>query len=829
VRGKSLSVDGRAFYVRGISYGAFRPDADKNEYTDLQMIDRDFAQMRSAGINTVRIPHTTPPEALLDIAQRHGHRVIVGLSAEQYVGYLVDRTQAPDVERLIREKVSSVAGHPALLCYALGNEIRAPLVRWLGPRRIERYLHRLFKTVKAEDPEALVTYVNYPTTEYLSLPFLDFVSFNVYLESSDRLRAYLSRLHNVAGNRPLLLTELGLDSCRHGLERQAGVLDEQIRLAFAEGCCGTIVFSWTDEWYRAGEDVLDWEFGLTDVARRPKPAFEAVRRAYADAPFSLFVPWPTISVVVCTYNGGHTIRECLEGLRRLDYPEYEIIVVDDGSTDETPSIVSAYAEIRLIRTENRGLSAARNTGLSAAQGQIIAYIDDDAYPDADWLRYLAHSFVTDDHAAVGGPNLAPPSDGTIAGCVASSPGGPAHVLIDDRRAEHIPGCNMSFRRDRLQEIGGFDPQFRSAGDDVDVCWRVLDRGWTIGFNPAAVVWHHRRNSVREYWKQQRGYGRAEALLEAKWPQKYNAAGHLAWAGRVYGPAGGALARVLGRTRIYYGASGTAPFQTVCEPDPRLMLALLQMPEWYLILAGVAGLFALGAAWPPLLLAGPVLTFAIGATIIDACVSACVARHDLARTGVRPRPTTIAITAGLHLIQPLARLIGRLQHGLTPWRLRPAGGARLSPAWPRSSAILRRGPWRGPERELAELEAALRCSGAVIRRGGPYDRWDLHVYGGLFGGARAAIAVEDHGPVTQLVRLRTWPTVSVIGLLLLLGFSGLAVAAQRSGAIVATAVLILIATALLIRKAQEVSRASASLVAAAGSPADGQAVTAETMR
>ena len=105
------------------------------------------------------------------------------------------------------------------------------------------------------------------------------------------------------------------------------------------------------------------------------------------------------------------------------------------------------------------------------------------------------------------------------------------MLLDDRIAEHVPGCNMAFSRDTLLGLGGFDPQFRVAGDDVDLCWRLQERGWTLGFSPAAVVWHHRRNSLQAYWKQQCGYGKAEALLERKWPSKYNAAGHLAWSGR----------------------------------------------------------------------------------------------------------------------------------------------------------------------------------------------------------------------------------------------------------------------------------------------------------
>src|ERR1044071_8257844 len=162
----------------------------------------------------------------------------------------------------------------------------------------------------------------------------------------------------------------------------------------------------------------------------------------------------------------------------------------------------------------------------AATGEIVAYTDDDARPDPHWLYYLAHSFKKYGFAGVGGPNLAPAGDGLIADCVANAPGGPAHVLLSDRIAEHIPGCNMAFRHDVLQQVGGCDPLFRVAGDDVDLCWRVQQAGGTIGFHPAALVWHHRRNFLKNYWRQQQGYGKAEALLEGKWPEKYNSAGHL---------------------------------------------------------------------------------------------------------------------------------------------------------------------------------------------------------------------------------------------------------------------------------------------------------------
>jgi GT2 family glycosyltransferase len=480
--------------------------------------------MAANGINAVRT-YTAPPVWLLDAAQRHGLYVMVGLPWEQHIAFLDKRGLASDIEARVRRAVRDCGGHPAVLAYVIGNEIPASIVRWHGARRIERFLHRLYNAAKAEAPDTLVTYVNFPTTEYLQLPFLDFCCFNVYLERREQLEAYLAQLQNVAGDRPLVMAEIGLDSRRNGDINQAEVLDWQIRSVFTGGCSGVFLFAWTDEWYRGGYDIEDWDFGLTRRDRQPKPALTAVRTAFSQIPFPADVDWPRISVVVCTYNGSSTIRDTLDALQFVDYPDYEVIVVDDGSTDHTTLIASEY-QVRVIRTENRGLSAARNTGMEAASGSIVAYTDDDAYPDEHWLKYLAWTFMTTSFVGVGGPNIPPPGDGRIAECVAHAPGGPIHVLISAQEAEHIPGCNCAFRKDALQAVGGFDPIFRAAGDDVDLCWRLMERGWEIGFQPAATVWHHRRNSLRTYWKQQKGYGKAEALLERKWPSKYNAAGHV---------------------------------------------------------------------------------------------------------------------------------------------------------------------------------------------------------------------------------------------------------------------------------------------------------------
>src|SRR5205809_3387457 len=349
-RGKFMFVGDDKLYVRGVTYGTFRPDDDGHEYPAAAVVERDFAHMAACGVNAVRV-YTVPPPWLLDSAWRRGLRVMVGLPVERYVGFLADKTDGLDhLEAVVRAGVRACRGHPAVLCYAMGNEIPAPIVRWHGGRRMVGVIERLYRAAKAEDPAGLVTYVNYPSSEYLQLPFLDLVCFNAYLESRERFAAYLARLQNIAGDRPLILSEIGLDSLRHGESRQAKVLECQVRTAFASGCAGAFVYAWTDEWYRGGEDVDDWAFGLTRRDRQPKKALAAVRKAFAKVPFPQDRLWPRVSVVLCTYNGGRVIRDCLEGLRKLDYPNFEVIVVNDGSTDNTAAVLREY-DFRVITTE----------------------------------------------------------------------------------------------------------------------------------------------------------------------------------------------------------------------------------------------------------------------------------------------------------------------------------------------------------------------------------------------------------------------------------------------------------------------------------------------
>jgi GT2 family glycosyltransferase len=562
------------------------------------------------------------------------------------------------------------------------------------------------------------------------------------------------------------------------------------------------VFSWTDQWHRGGHEILDWDFGLTTRAREPKPALDAVRNTFAALPRVDGQGYPSISVVICTYNGSATLSECLAGVLALRYPDYEVIVICDGCTDDSARIAAADPRVRVIETSQEGLAAARNRGMQESTGEIVAYLDDDASPDEDWLTYIAAPFRSGAYAAVGGPNILPAGSGSIPECVANAPGGPTHVLVSDREAEHIPGCNMAIRKAALEEIGGFDPQFRAAGDDVDVCWRLRDAGHRIAFSPGAVVHHHRRSTVRAYLRQQRGYGKAEALLERKHPDKYTASGHVDWSGRLYGN-GAAQHRGGWKWRVYYGAWGTASYQSIYGPRGGLLESLPLMPEWYLTVFLLAGLSAAGAAWRPLLLALPLLALALAALLLDAALGARRARFTSRNGRWRLR----LLTGSLYLLQPLARLRGRVAQGLTPWRMRPR--RRPAAPLPRSRWFWSE-HWQSGEQRVRAVVNALRAQGAAIRSGGDWDRWDVEIRGGLLGVVRLRLAVEEHGGGRQVVRIRSWPHVRR-GAAALLGLVAAvaALTAASPGREGLIAILVLTA-ALLARLSYEWGTASATI-------------------
>jgi len=781
VEGKFLSLGEERFLIKGVTYGTFAPDSDGHQFPSKAVVERDFTQMRAAGINTVRT-YTTPTRNILDLATELGLRLMIGLPWSQHVAFLDDARLSREIRRNIIACVRELADHPAVLLFALGNEIPASVVRWHGQTRVERFLHELYYDTKAAAPEALLTYVNYPPTEYLSLPFLDVSAFNVYLHREPDLRRYLARLQHLAGHRPLLLAEAGADSQSAGEEGQATITDMQLRAAFSEGACGAIVFAWTDEWWRGGHHIEDWSFGLVDTERRTKPAHGAVRNAFETAPFTDEEQrrWPKISVVVCAYNEASTIEECLTSLENLTYPNYELILVNDGSSDATSAIARRHTTVTVFDVNNGGLSAARNIGLDHATGDIVAYTDGDVRVDRDWLTFLVQPFLTSDVVGAGGANVAPLDDPPMAQCIARAPGSPTQVMLDDRIAEHVPGCNMAFRRNVLLEVGGFNPIYLRAGDDVDICWRLQARGWKIGFAPSALVWHRHRSSVRAYWKQQVGYGEGESWLKPHHPDQFDGM-HISWHGRIYGPL--PFHRSLTRARINSGPWGTASFPSVYNTDTYPFAFMPHRARWQLGAAASIGLGTVTLMTSQTGLAVALLGVGLGAlaTTIARCARYARAtdierlpnpgRYRLTRTLYRTR---IAV---LYFVQPLARAWGRLRGALSPPEVnqgltgeRPDTSALPLP--PRATwAQLRRRvtaqcywseTWIGVEALLSRLTTQLKrareLNNVEVDDGWRADR-DVSVGIGAWAWIHLSVLVEDHGSARCLVRIaqRVRPT------------------------------------------------------------------------
>src|SRR3989475_7844399 len=164
-----------------------------------------------------------------------------------------------------------------------------------------------------------------------------------------------------------------------------------------------------------------------------------------------------------------------------------------------------------------------------------------------------------------------------------------------------------------------------------------------------------------------------------------------------------------------------------------------MPEWYLLMAFLVGLSALSLLWSPLMFLLPLLTGAVLPPLAQASLSAARASFNDAPSRSAARLKRRLLTAALHLLQPLARLRGRLQYGLVPWR---RGSPGLAAPWPRTFALWSE-RWQDPDQRLRRIEADLKAAGAAIRCGGDYDRWDLEVCGGPFGSAPLLLAVEGH--------------------------------------------------------------------------------------
>nr|WP_246344783.1 glycosyltransferase [Conexibacter arvalis] len=223
---------------------------------------------------------------------------------------------------------------------------------------------------------------------------------------------------------------------------------------------------------------------------------EAERRRLDDAPL--------ITVAVCNRNGARDLEECFSSLTAVEYPRFETLLLDDGSTDDSVAVGRRHG-VEVVELGTVGLGGARNAAIEHARGEVIAFLDGDAMGEPQWLTRLWRLHDRLRPGAVGGPNLPVANPNWQERAIAGGPGTAMPIVRADGRCTHIAGCNLSVRTD-VARATMFDPDI-VYGDDLIFCYRILDAGHDLLLHPTAIIRHHRRRSFKAYVRQMRNYGR----------------------------------------------------------------------------------------------------------------------------------------------------------------------------------------------------------------------------------------------------------------------------------------------------------------------------------
>lgn len=230
--------------------------------------------------------------------------------------------------------------------------------------------------------------------------------------------------------------------------------------------------------------------------------------------------WPEVSIIIAARGRPGATRECVRSLLALDYPDdlREIIVVDDASE---PPLADALAgmPVRLVRLEaNVGQSAARNIGAAEAEGELLAFTDNDCTAEPGWLRALVPYFTDPAVVLAGGRVVAAAAEGPVAAFEAvRSPldmGAQGGAVGPDAAVAYLPTCNLLVRRDALLAIGGFSVAMR-VGEDVDFCMRVLQPGCRAVYAPEGRIVHDHRVRLADLLRRRADYGASEADLQRR--------------------------------------------------------------------------------------------------------------------------------------------------------------------------------------------------------------------------------------------------------------------------------------------------------------------------
>lgn len=250
--------------------------------------------------------------------------------------------------------------------------------------------------------------------------------------------------------------------------------------------------------------------GFVERWRNPSPQSAAV---------------PFVSIVIPVKDRADELSRCLSTLDMLEYPQekLQVIVVDDGSSDNSPAVARESGAL-LVSSGGvgRGPAAARNVGAALAKGEILAFIDSDCTASSRWLNELIHAFDDPAMAAVGGQVDGMCTESAVdryeSVMSSLSIGSRERIGNSGNDTFYLPSCNLLVRRSAFMDADGFRDEMH-VGEDVDLTWRLRDKGWSISYLPAGNICHEHRSSLRSFMSRRFDYGTSEGMLKVLHPER----------------------------------------------------------------------------------------------------------------------------------------------------------------------------------------------------------------------------------------------------------------------------------------------------------------------